>query len=327
MACRHAHMLRSGRPLFAAMAALFLLLFSSPGICAAEGPGDYVGWKACSGCHEKAAADWQKGRHAGAFADLQKSGQENLPACVRCHVTGHGRPGGFVDGEITPDLAGVQCEACHGPGRNARGIPGHGHHCPGPRRRDVQAMPHTGPGPGVRLREKGTRRARAHSGPCQGGLRLMAYRPARPLQFRRHRRRHSGLHHGYRAKYGRQRHRDHGRQDELSLHRRYAWQAYIGAEGENISSHHLRHEGKPRSFSQDRDRQHRHPRPGGPGGDHRGDRQGGPGREDPGDPEAGRPRGRQPRPRENGAVCDHEPGKPAARDHEDLREGHGGRAP
>ena len=121
------HMLRCGRLLFAAVPALlFLLLLSSPGSVSAEGPGSYAGWKGCSNCHEKAASDWQKGRHAGALADLKKSGQESLPACVRCHVTGYGRSGGFVDGEITPGLGGVQCEACHGPGRSHAASPGTG---------------------------------------------------------------------------------------------------------------------------------------------------------------------------------------------------------
>ncbi len=114
------------------MAALLLLWFSSAGASRSEGPDGYVGWKSCGVCHERVATDWQKGGHAGAFADLRKSGQENLPACVRCHVTGYGRAGGFVDAEITPGLAGVQCEACHGPGGRHAALPGEGAIVPAP---------------------------------------------------------------------------------------------------------------------------------------------------------------------------------------------------
>jgi hypothetical protein len=36
--------------------------------------------------------------------------------CVKCHVTGFGKPGGFVSLEKTPDRVGVGCETCHGAG-------------------------------------------------------------------------------------------------------------------------------------------------------------------------------------------------------------------
>ncbi len=100
-------------------AALFLFsLLLLPALRAStEGAPGYTGWKKCEACHSKIAAEWKTTRHADAFEHLKKTGQEELPNCVRCHSTGYDRAGGFIDAEITPGLAGVQCEACHGPGR------------------------------------------------------------------------------------------------------------------------------------------------------------------------------------------------------------------
>ena len=38
------------------------------------------------------------------------------PKCLECHTTAYGLLGGFVSFEQTPHMAGVTCEACHGPG-------------------------------------------------------------------------------------------------------------------------------------------------------------------------------------------------------------------
>jgi predicted CXXCH cytochrome family protein len=79
-------------------------------------PATYVGWKQCETCHTDVTGYWQNTRHAKAIESLKKSKQETLPACVKCHVTGYEQDGGFIDNELTPEMAGVQCEVCHGPG-------------------------------------------------------------------------------------------------------------------------------------------------------------------------------------------------------------------
>jgi hypothetical protein len=106
---------------------LALLLIASVG---AETP-TYVGARKCRACHLKQFQTWEQTKMAKSF-ELLRAGtasaakkKANLdPAkdythddkCVGCHTTGYGQPGGFVSLEKTPDLLGVQCESCHGPG-------------------------------------------------------------------------------------------------------------------------------------------------------------------------------------------------------------------
>jgi hypothetical protein len=111
---RHLKIIRSH---FVGVVMLVMLLFPfAPLVLAGEGDG-YAGWKTCAGCHDGIAAKWQTSRHAKAFDSLKKTNQQNLPKCVACHVTGYEQPDGFIDDEITPELAAVQCEACHGQGK------------------------------------------------------------------------------------------------------------------------------------------------------------------------------------------------------------------
>ena len=72
--------------------------------------------KACRDCHEQADRVWEHSRHAHAMETLVKANQDYNPECVKCHTTGFGTLEGFQTMTMTPALANVQCEACHGSG-------------------------------------------------------------------------------------------------------------------------------------------------------------------------------------------------------------------
>lgn len=79
--------------------------------------GPYIGVAGCVECHRPFREVWDKTRHSGAFASLERVGKSKDPECVVCHVTGYGDEGGFYSSKLTPGLSNVQCEACHGPGK------------------------------------------------------------------------------------------------------------------------------------------------------------------------------------------------------------------
>jgi hypothetical protein len=81
-------------------------------------PNGYSGQDRCVICHEKEHIQWSLTRHPYAFTSLQRKGREGDSACVGCHVTGWGRPGGYAfdNKKDMRALEGVQCESCHGPG-------------------------------------------------------------------------------------------------------------------------------------------------------------------------------------------------------------------
>ncbi|MCB1034668.1 MAG: cytochrome c family protein, partial [Acidobacteria bacterium] len=91
----------------------------------------FLGSKNCRKCHLKEYKSWEETSMAKTFevlkpgerADEKKAAgldpQKDYTkdaSCVKCHVTGYGKKGGFVDIETTPELAGVGCESCHGAG-------------------------------------------------------------------------------------------------------------------------------------------------------------------------------------------------------------------
>ena len=91
---------------------------------ASFGPGDrpgtvgdhYIGMSGCGQCHARQYAQWQTTAHARAWSTLVGQHKESTPECIRCHVTGYQRPGGFRNADDGIRLGGIQCEACHGMG-------------------------------------------------------------------------------------------------------------------------------------------------------------------------------------------------------------------
>jgi len=79
---------------------------------------EFVGDKACLSCHAAAHQTWATSAHSHAFATLKKVNSEFDPDCIRCHSVGYGLSSGFIDETKTPQLANVQCESCHGRGKD-----------------------------------------------------------------------------------------------------------------------------------------------------------------------------------------------------------------
>ena len=105
-------------------------------------PPKYVGSQACKKCHPDQYKAWKKTRMAKSFELLKpgvsseakekhgldpKKDYTTDKACLPCHTTGWGKPGGYQippTGDSVADkkarkhfalLEGVGCESCHGP--------------------------------------------------------------------------------------------------------------------------------------------------------------------------------------------------------------------
>jgi hypothetical protein len=80
----------------------------------------YAGASACATCHGGIRSMMALTAHADAFTSAlfaAEGGQTNS-ACLTCHSVGYGLATGFVSPARNPQLAGVQCENCHGPAAN-----------------------------------------------------------------------------------------------------------------------------------------------------------------------------------------------------------------
>jgi 2',3'-cyclic-nucleotide 2'-phosphodiesterase (5'-nucleotidase family) len=81
------------------------------------------GWQACRSCHPEQTRFWQRTKHASAWQTLERANQQFNQDCLICHVTLPTYDMETVIGDnllaaLFPELKGVGCEACHGPGKN-----------------------------------------------------------------------------------------------------------------------------------------------------------------------------------------------------------------
>ena len=78
-------------------------------------PDNYITAPAeqCQKCHQKQYKHWLNGPHAGAYQSVQREKKTKLLKCLSCHITGFGRPDGFININLTKNMAGVHCSECH----------------------------------------------------------------------------------------------------------------------------------------------------------------------------------------------------------------------
>ncbi len=110
------------------------LLISKPAV--ADGEHEFAGHMKCKTCHKKKAIGnqfeiWLETKHAKAYATLATEKAKKWAAeagvddpqtddrCIKCHSTAHGVPDDMVSRKFDR-TAGVQCEACHGAGKDYR---------------------------------------------------------------------------------------------------------------------------------------------------------------------------------------------------------------
>ena len=87
---------------------------AGPGAASATAVKPFLTAGSCATCHSAAYETYMQSAHAHALNTLIKANQDYNPECIKCHVTGFDKPNGFVSVRQTPELANVQCEACHG---------------------------------------------------------------------------------------------------------------------------------------------------------------------------------------------------------------------
>lgn len=88
-----------------------------------QSPDHYVGSEVCQRCHKAEYDQWLTTGHAKAWQTLVDEKKESTPDCVKCHVVGYKKEGGFQTADDASKLGNVQCENCHGMGTEHDAMP------------------------------------------------------------------------------------------------------------------------------------------------------------------------------------------------------------
>ena len=84
---------------------------------AVVGAATFVGRAACAVCHKAIDTEFSLQHHGLNFRVVHGDQIDGFGgACQPCHTTGFGEPSGFQPDGSTPQLEGIGCEECHGPG-------------------------------------------------------------------------------------------------------------------------------------------------------------------------------------------------------------------
>ncbi len=72
---------------------------------------------ACEPCHASQVKNWKTSDHAKAYSTLVSKSKQFDPKCLACHTTRFEQPEGFSMKDQQPELRNIQCESCHGWGK------------------------------------------------------------------------------------------------------------------------------------------------------------------------------------------------------------------
>ena len=93
------------------VAAVAVAILSLCAVVASAAP-TYIGAEKCKMCHRVEYDSWLTTKHAKATDDAKAATNMKFEtACLTCHATNKDEA-----------MAGVQCEACHGPGSDYKGL-------------------------------------------------------------------------------------------------------------------------------------------------------------------------------------------------------------